>query len=149
MTERAFSHEDLALFLDGEASEALTREIEIALAQDASLAAELDSMSLAQASFVSAQENLLSLSPAMPDLQRRKPETPALVPAFVGLAAGLVVAATVSWFLFAKPEPGWREVVANYQSLYVTETLSGVADPQSVSEARNNCWRCDGVDGKP
>ena len=39
MTERAFSDEDLALFLDGEASDALTREIEIALAQDASLAA--------------------------------------------------------------------------------------------------------------
>lgn len=136
MTERAFSDEDLALFLDGEASDALTREIEIALAQDASLAAELDSMRLAQATFVSAQDNLLSLSPAMPELPRRKAETSALVPAFVGLAAGLVIAATVSWSLFTKPEPGWREVVANYQSLYVTETLSGVAEAQSVSEAK-------------
>lgn len=136
MTERAFSDEDLALFLDGEASEALTREIESALAQDPSLSAEVNSLRAAQASYVSAQEDLLSLSPAMPELPRRERGMPAMLPAFVGLAAGLVIAATVSWSLLSKPEPGWREVVANYQSLYVTETLSGVAEPQSISKAK-------------
>ncbi|MEL7012458.1 MAG: hypothetical protein AAFO72_04175 [Pseudomonadota bacterium] len=136
MTERGFSDEDLALFLDGEAPDGLTREIETALAQDPSLAAELDSLRAAEAAFVSAQENLLSLAPATPNLPRHKARAPALAPAFAGLAAGLVIAATVSWSLLSKPEPGWREVVANYQSLYVTETLSGVTEPQGVSEAK-------------
>lgn len=136
MTKRAFSAEDISRFLDGEASDALTREIETALIHDADLAVELNDLRAAQSSFIKAQEDLLSLAPAIPDLPQPTPQRTALFPAFAGLAAGLAIAAIASWSLLKEPDPDWRAVVANYQSLYVTETLSGVTEPQNVSVAK-------------
>lgn len=140
MTQRSFSDEDLASFLDGEAADALTREIEMALAEDPALTAHVKDLQSAQVAYVAAQEEMLSLAPEMPDLpasvQGAKSAGFGWAPACCGLAAGLAIAAAVSWSLLADKEPDWRDVVANYQSLYVTETLSGVSEPQSVSEAK-------------
>lgn len=136
MTQRAFSEDDLTLFLDGEAPDPLAKEIEAALSKDKDLAAYLDSMRSGQAQFVADQEALLSAAPALPDLPAPVRPPRAWAPALAGLAAGLVIATGVSWSLSTDEEPDWRAVVANYQSLYVTETLTGPAETQSARDAK-------------
>ncbi len=39
---------------------------------------------------------------------------------------GVIAAIGVTWSTWQTQEEGWRDVVANYQSLYVTETLAQV-----------------------
>lgn len=136
MTKRRFSDEELAAFLDGEADDALTEAVEAQLAVDTALAQSLEGMRAATDAFKADQEAVLSLAPAMPAVPVQQNSGFMWPAAFGGLAAGLVIAAGISWAALSKPEPDWRAVVANYQSLYVTETLAGVAEPQSVSDAK-------------
>ncbi|MEO0370211.1 MAG: hypothetical protein AAF231_02035 [Pseudomonadota bacterium] len=137
---RSFTDEDLTAYLDGEASAALTHDIEKQLEDDPALAAELQALRAAEAAFTADQDALLSLAPSMPALPATPRTTPAWITALGGMAAGLVIAAGFTWSLMSGQgsgqDPDWRAVVANYQSLYVTETLAGVAEPQSVSEAK-------------
>ena len=136
MTKRVFSDEDLTLFLDGEASEAVAQEIEAALITDPALVASLDEMRAAQAAFVADQDALLAVAPPIPDLPGAAQTTFPWVAAFGGMAAGLVIAAGLSWSILTQDAPDWRDVVANYQSLYVTETLAGPVEPESALEAK-------------
>lgn len=136
MTDPVFSDEDLSRFLDGEVSDALEQDIRAALTRDAALSNRLDNLRSAQAAFDQTQKDLLSLAPKLPDLPNANVTSRSWSPAICGLAAGLAIAACISWASLSNSEPDWRDVVANYQSLYVTETLSGVTEPRSVSEAK-------------
>ena len=135
MTERSFSDDDLMLYLDGEASGDLSQRIELAMGTDASLSVYLDRLSSAQNTFMTTQEDMLSLAPPLPDLPHTTGTIPAWSFGLMGLAAGLVLATSITWAVLDRPEPSWREVVANYQSLYVTETLAGAkASPKASAE---------------
>lgn len=136
MKTRAFSDEDLTRFLDGEASETLTLEIEAARLKDTKLSADLDNMRAAQAAFVADQDAFLSAAPPMPDFPAPSRKAVPWAPALGGMAAGLIIAAGLAWPLLSKDNPDWRDVIANYQSLYVTETLSGAVDPQHSLDAK-------------
>ncbi|MEO0891339.1 MAG: hypothetical protein AAFY35_02000 [Pseudomonadota bacterium] len=136
MKTRAFSDEDLALYLDGEASETLIQEIEAARLKDTKLSSELDRMRVAQAAFVADQDSFLAAAPPMPGLPAPARSAVPWAPALGGMVAGLVIAAGLAWPFLSKDDPDWRDVVANYQSLYVTETLAGAVEPQSALDAK-------------
>ena len=67
-TGRTFSDEDLTAFLDGEADDALAREIEAALEADQDLAARLEGLTVPIAALQRAFATQLSAAPAMPDV---------------------------------------------------------------------------------
>jgi anti-sigma factor RsiW len=136
MTKRTFSDEDLSCYLDGEATDTLVQEIEAAVAQDVELAQYLEDLRDAQAMFVGAQEELLAAAPEMPILPASSRAPRDWATGLAGLAAGLVLAMTAAWTFWERPEPGWRDVVASYQSLYVTETLIGASETPTESTAK-------------
>ena len=136
MTQRRLSDDDLSLYLSGEASDALTADINTALVQDATLQKHVDDLRATEAAFVDNQNKLLSLAPKPPALPAPLVKASAWVPALGGLAAGLLIAGCVTWSIVKSDDPDWRDVVASYQSLYVTETLSGVTKTKIVEDAK-------------
>ncbi len=129
MTESpVFSDQDLSAHLDDEATPELSEAIRAALADDAELRARLEALQAGQAQFAQAMEAALAAAPPMPDVPRAAPaRSPHVWPVgLAGVAAGIALALGLGWNVSAPAEPGWRAVVANYQSLYVTETLAEV-----------------------
>lgn len=128
--KRQFSDEELSCYLDGEADDALATAIEQARADNPELETRLKMFEAAALSFAQDQALLLDQAPEPPMLApvAATPATTsrkatALV-ACVSMLAGAVL--TVGAFMAWHPEKvvDWRDVVANYQSLYVTETLT-------------------------
>ncbi len=136
MKDPAFSDEELAAFLDGETTEAVADKIREAVASDTELSSYVDKMRAAQATFVSGQNALLEFAPDMPELPTAEGKGVSWGAGLTGLAAGLILALGASWAAFDSKEPGWREVVASYQSLYVTETLSGAVPSPVAAQAK-------------
>lgn len=129
MTERSgFSDQDLSAYLDDEAAADVSDAIREALPGDPVLRARLDRLRAGQDDFVAAMAVALTAAPKMPELP--EPVAQRTVGAWpfglAGVAAGAVLALGVGWSIWHTPDPGWRDVVANYQSLYVTETLAPV-----------------------
>ena len=133
----AFSDQDLSAYLDGEAPEATVRSLDAALGRDAGLRERLEELRAGQGAFVAAMETALISAPPMPDLPPAVDHArPALWPvALAGAVAGAVLMFGVTWTNSTPSDPGWRAVVANYQSLYVTETLSKVAADPAAQQA--------------
>ncbi len=129
MTERGgFSDQDLSAYLDDEAPVDVSDSIRSALPDDPGLRARLESLRTAQDGFAAAMTAALAAAPEMPDLPEPLPQRTVSAWPFglAGVAAGVALALGFGWNVWRTPDPGWRDVVANYQSLYVTETLAPV-----------------------
>lgn len=144
-TAGGFSDQDLCAFLDGEADDALCAAIREASASDPQLRDRLETLRSASDVFAAAMDAALAAAPPMPEL----PHVPARrgfgtwSVALAGAVAGAVLVLGLTWDGTPPAKAGWRDVVANYQSLYVTETLAKVdlspdaqqADLARISEA--------------
>ena len=138
MTERTgFSDQELSAYLDGEAPEDVSGAIEEALPGDPALRTRLERLRAAQDGFVAAMEAALAAAPDMPELpQPLAQKTAGAWPyGLAGVAAGAVLALGLGWNVWHRPDPGWRDVVANYQSLYVTETLAPIEQTPEARQA--------------
>ncbi len=135
-----FSDQELSCYLDGEAPDDLARAIACALETDPALTARLDALKAGEAAFVRAMDKALIAAPVMPALddspavQRAAARTPWTY-GLAGVAAGVIAAIGLSWQFSPSNEPGWRDVVASYQSLYVTETLALVNQTPAAQQA--------------
>lgn len=138
---RDYSDADLVAYLDGVAPEELCREIEADLAQDAALAQHLADLHVPMDALKAGFDALLETAPPPADLADAPAPVQSASPrqqagrwtglwaggAFgTGLAAGLAIA-VFSGLGSAPPvdpaPPGWKAVVASYQSLYIPQTL--------------------------
>lgn len=130
---RTYSDEDLTAFLDGEADSDLVQSLEADLGRDDALNARLAGLDIPKQMIASAFEEQLKSAPAMPPLptpaKTRSSRPGAFWPGLgMGLAAGFALAFAMTTLRQPEPQaPGWLEVVANYQMLYVPETLSSNA----------------------
>ena len=137
MSEKRFSDEDLTAFLDGEADPALNAEITQALNSDEALAERLASLDIPIAAIRSSYDALLSEAPDLPvedasPTKTKASRVPWTLGTFAtGLAAGIAIAFLLPKDSTTLPEPGWKAVVASYQSLYGADTLNSV-DPNSA-----------------
>jgi len=138
---REFSDETLTAFLDGETDAEVTRAINAKLETSAALAEQLDALRFPEDKLGSAFDYLLVDAPAMPDLPSlpamtvplpiaaNLPERPQWRGIFAGGASGLVAGLVAAVYLGIGKEPvsisdpNWLDVVANYQMLYVPDTL--------------------------
>ena len=142
---REFSDETLTAYLDQEADADLVRDIEAAMEHDSALAKRIDDLRFPKDLLGAAFAQQLSAAPKMPELPPAAMHPVAAnisdrpkwfgftTGAATGLAAGLAAAV---YFGLNQPvqtpnEPGWLQVVANYQVLYVSETL----DPSRSAKA--------------
>ncbi|MEM6308515.1 MAG: hypothetical protein AAF754_00585 [Pseudomonadota bacterium] len=132
-TDRTFSDDDLTAFLDGEAGKTLADDIENALATDPKLTTRLENLTVPLDSLRHAFDAQLASAPPVPNLfatnQIALPQTIVGRKGFwPGLGVGLVAGVTGAAILLNAVQPtqksdGWLDVVANYQMLYVPETL--------------------------
>ncbi|MEO0937672.1 MAG: anti-sigma factor [Pseudomonadota bacterium] len=146
---RDYSDADLVAYLDGAAPEELCREIEADLAQDAALAQRLADLHVPMDVLKAGFDALLETAPpfmdtaeapapARPAPRRRTAGLWAGGAFATGLAAGLAIAvfAGLGTFPPADPAPpGWKAVVATYQSLYAPQTL-GPAPAEAEAAAQ-------------
>lgn len=126
-----FSDDDLGLYLDGEADAELVASVETALATDADLSERLNALRATTANFTEIYKTVLDLAPNAPSYlsHAEKPGRPVLL-ALASMVAGAAVMFGGLTLWQPAEQPGWRAVVANYQSLYVAETLTGaMPDP--------------------
>ncbi|MDJ0686343.1 MAG: hypothetical protein QNJ84_16780 [Alphaproteobacteria bacterium] len=151
---RQFSDEELTAYLDGEDALALRETIERSLAQDETLRARLDALTLDTARIRTGFAELLSNAPQAPEFNcdrvapspmRRFQTTwrhaaaAAVLALFVGFGGGAL--------LTGPAEPGWRDYVASYHALYATVTLSGVG--QTTADAAAELERVSAAIEKP
>ena len=131
MAGRSYSDEELTAYLDGEVSAELEQEMRSALAIDRGLARRLEAMSLPVEDLREVMDRLLKNAPAMPvqdvpDPERWWGRRASAAGWVVGLAACLAIGVFAGSVMFRPAPPGWQDVVASYQSLYVFETLNSV-----------------------
>lgn len=133
MDDVKFTDEQLTAYLDGEAEVELCALIDAALETDAHLGERLAGLDIPIAAIAQAYELLLDQAPAMPTLpvQSLVPNRTGFgiwgsIGVFgTGIAAGLAMAVFTGFGVQAPTEPGWKAVVASYQSLYSFDTLAG------------------------
>ncbi|WP_317056744.1 MULTISPECIES: hypothetical protein [Roseovarius] len=126
MTQKSdFSDDDLTRFIDKEAGKELSGRIKAALKSDANLRQRHDRMVQASVNYKAAMDSMLSLAPAPPemDIPSREPSRNLRV-AVASMAAGALLTWGLTSSFPSSAGSDWKDVVANYQSLYVTETLS-------------------------
>ncbi|MEM8794015.1 MAG: hypothetical protein AAGE61_00500 [Pseudomonadota bacterium] len=123
---RAFSDADLTAYLDGELEDASERELEMALARDPDLVARLEALDFPRDEVKTAFDTLLDKAPPPPSMPRPLRNTgqmrPLLIAAslIVGISIGVLMSSPVTYEL----TDDWKLAVANYQALYVAETLT-------------------------
>lgn len=133
---KVFTDQALQAYLDGAASDADSAAIETALAQDDALGMRLMELDGAGAALRAAFDLDVLDAPAMP-----KPQAPpsgrawGYVVAPVALAASFVLGMFVSPIQQAPASAGWIDQVANYQALYVTETLAGATQSSALTRS--------------
>ena len=118
---RYITDEELVAFLDGELPEQDMAAITDALSQDTLLQERLGALDVPMKAMRDGADAMLSAAPAFPDtLIAKKPNDRMRLAGMIAvLGIGLGVAATV----WPSGQPSWIAAVANYQSLYVAQTL--------------------------
>ncbi|MEM8837243.1 MAG: hypothetical protein AAGE89_04060 [Pseudomonadota bacterium] len=135
---RTFSDADLTAYLDGELDLASERELEVALARDPDLVGRLEALDFPRDEVKTAFDTLLDKAPPPPVRPKATPRTgqfrPLLIAASltIGIAIGSFVSSPVNHDL----TDDWKLAVANYQVLYVTETLAPDDPDPEGTEAR-------------
>ncbi|MEX0317730.1 MAG: anti-sigma factor [Ruegeria sp.] len=133
--QATFSDEELTAYLDGEADAPLRDRIDQALADDPALAEQLQGLELPLDAMRDALSADMLGAPAMPAGLLPAPQprrAPLALVASVALAFGLGALSTYLLQPKAQP-PGWKAVVASYQSLYVTDTVADAAQPPEMT----------------
>ncbi|TNJ45569.1 anti-sigma factor [Phaeobacter sp. B1627] len=133
------SDEDLTAYLDGEADEQLSRGIDRALETDPDLQNRMEALMLPidalQEAF--AVDRLGAPEPPVLDQyapQSRQSGAPLRLVASVVLAFGIGISG--GYLLQPKQAaPGWIDVVASYQSLYMTETVEQTTQAPEMAQA--------------
>lgn len=136
MTTKAvtFTDAELTAYLDGEADADLLSRIDAALEDDAGLADRMSDLSAGMDALVAAFDLDRLEPPAyVPVATTTAPQRMNRIAAPMALAASFVLGMVVMRIL--QPAPNWVDTVANYQALYVTETLAGTAQSAEVSES--------------
>lgn len=141
MTSQVFSDEELTAYLDGEADGRLEAALSEALETDTTLQDRLAQLDIPVASIREGYAALLADAPPMPVLDTpvdRAPLWRGIATFGGGLAAGLAVAVVSGLFSVpdAPSKPGWKAVVANYQTLYGPETLVDETPSQDEQAAQ-------------
>lgn len=127
-----FTNEELTAFLDGEADEALTQDIENALESDAELSARLDDLQIDSEQIKSAFDGLLNEAPPMPsvfeDVRPSRSEPPAMRWQTIAATAlfCLFVGGGIGYFVSGSKQETWRDYAATYHALYINRTLSQI-----------------------
>ena len=126
-----FSDDDLGLYVDGEAELELVTSIEKALRNNPELAQRIANLRATTQNFRSVYTQLLDQAPETPPfLQENETRGRPVLLALASMVAGAAIMFGGLHFQQTNENPGWKAVVANYQSLYVTETLtSNAVDP--------------------
>ena len=132
---KTVTDEQLTAYLDGEMSENERQTVDDALAGDRDLRMRLGSLELPNDAIKATFDDLLASAPAMPTLPApsaaNQNRSARLAPAALAAALlfGIVIGAGGLSSMRVADEPDWKLAVANYQVLYVTETLTSVAPP--------------------
>lgn len=132
-----FTDEQLTAYLDGEAADDLRRAIDAELETDGDLADQLKALDIDTGAIAAAFDDLLTQAPAVPDLTPTAQAAntnakPSLIGKFAlfstGIAAGIAMMVMVGTPTPEPPKaPGWKAVVATYQSLYTAESFKNAA----------------------
>lgn len=136
---RPLSDEDLCLYLDQEADEDLVLRVEQALETDPAIQARVAELKDADKALIDSFDALLSAAPEMPELPKRGLSSQTVWQVCGGsMVAGALVGVGLMWGMHHQNQsaPGWKAVVANYQSLYVTETLAGARSDTETTQAK-------------
>lgn len=139
---RQFSDEELTCFLDGEADSELRQAIEVALAEDDTLAQRIERLSIETDTIKSAFSGMLADAPRPPSLVSEAEIAPSSGGQFnyfrvasiacIVFAAGILLGRIIS----LPNQAPWQEYAAKYHALYVTETLTAVqTDPNGLDTA--------------
>ena len=148
--EAHFTDEQLTAYLDGEAGENLCVAIDAALETNDALADQIAALDIDKSALTTLFSTVLDDAPAMPDLKKQQKQATKAAnknvrPSFLGSFAliGTGIAAGVAMMLFlpdllpAEPKaPGWKAVVASYQSLYSNETLMAKSPSDAEASAQ-------------
>ncbi|MEM8802663.1 MAG: zf-HC2 domain-containing protein [Pseudomonadota bacterium] len=126
--------EQLTAYLDGELDAAEIARIEAALATSPELTDRLAALDFPVADIRAAFDRTLDEAPAAPPLPTVQKKT--ALPWLAAVAAAAVLGFGLGGVVLRQAAPDWTEVVANYQSLYVTDTLS--APPLAPETQRIN-----------
>ncbi len=154
MTMRTdFSDEELTAYLDGERAFAPMAEIDAALRTDARLGQRLKQLGLERGQIKQAFDQLLAKAPA-PSLayapSRAQASQAWMMAGYwqaIAAALLLMLGAAGGHYWTRAPLDGWRDHVAAYQALYVTDTLASVN--RSEGEATEELARVMASVGKP
>ena len=128
----SITDERLTAYLDGELEKEDAAEIEAALAASAELADRLAALDVPIGQIRAAFDQTLDLAPPAPPLPPVTKQN--TTPWLAAIAAAAVLGFGLGGVMFRQASPDWTEVVANYQSLYVTDTLA--APPLAPPEQR-------------
>lgn len=125
-----FSDAELTAYLDGELDSAARADVEQALSSDPELREQLASLTVPIDTMKDSFNAVLHTAPRIAPLPTNAPARGILPP--LALAAALALCAVLGVWSFSsdrsRQTTDWRVAVAEYQVLYVTETLSS-ADP--------------------
>ena len=132
------SDEDLTAYLDGEAEDALRRQIDAALEKDTELQARLAALTLDVDMLRASALAAFPPPPPMPSLPAANRSRAPLGMFGAGLVAGLAIGAFTFATFFAQPAPpeGWAGFVASYQKLYTAETLNAIDQQPAETQAQ-------------
>ena len=123
--------EDITAWLDGELSEAKSREIEQRVEADAALAARVAFLKLDLAHLRSAFDSPAALAPPPPALITHRSARRRGLFLGTALAASIALAFGLGVMMTGPPTIGdWKTEVAHYQILYVPETLQNLIPDQ-------------------
>ncbi len=130
------SNEDLTAYLDGELAEDERRRIEEAVAADADLAARLQALDVPVDAANPLFDALLDSAPECPAVQPAPRSLPRIsrMLAAVLVVLGIGIGALLAPLLNRDTPSDWKMAVANYQLLYVPQTLAGSPlDPERAA----------------
>ena len=122
MTEQTITDERLTAYLDGELAPQEAAAIEAALQSSAQLQARLAALDVPIPALRQGFDALLNQAPRPPALPKAPRQSTR--PWLAAVAASALLGVGLGGFLFKPTPQTWTQAVANYQSLYVTETLS-------------------------
>ena len=127
-----FSDEELTAYLDGEKEHTPYREIEQALKTDEALQMRLGELEISQLAISSSMDELLKSSPPAPPQLNVKHAANNNTPWLKGLllascaASIMLFSGIVGYSISDRQVDSWREYVAAYHYLYITNTLANV-----------------------
>lgn len=135
--DNSISDEVLTAYLDGELDDDRRREVEAKLATDLDLSARLEALEIPRSQIKDAFEGLLASAPDYPG--HVNPERQFAPFAALGTVALLLIGIALGAVWSPRqdgPRPqDWIMSVANYQALYVTETLAAAPPPEREQAA--------------